>query len=61
MTLHLIVTADDLGYSENRNIGILKSLNEGVVQRTSLLVNAAKSEDAALLASQQHICVGKLH
>jgi chitin disaccharide deacetylase len=43
----LIVNADDFGASRGTNNGILHAHRHGIVTSTSLLVNAAASEDAA--------------
>jgi len=42
----LIVNADDFGASRGINRGILESARRGIVTSTSLLVNAARSEEA---------------
>ena len=42
----LIITADDFGYSEGRNRGIVQAFESGIVQRTSLMVNGVQAEDA---------------
>ena len=61
MNIDLIITADDLGYSENRNTGIFKSIQTGVVQRTSLLVNSTKAVEAALASKNKNIKTGVVY
>ena len=48
----LIVTADDFGVSEQRNIGIARSVTDGVVTSVSLMVNTAHTAHALALASK---------
>ena len=43
----LVVTADDLGYSEERDRGIVRAYREGIVTGASLLVNAAGAGEPA--------------
>lgn len=46
----LIVTADDLGFSANVDLGIMRAHREGVVRSTSLLVTFPRAEEAATMA-----------
>jgi predicted glycoside hydrolase/deacetylase ChbG (UPF0249 family) len=50
----LVVTADDLGYSEGVDRAILAAHREGVVRSTSLLVTFPGSAAAAELARTEH-------
>ena len=45
-TIQLIVTADDLGVSTERNRGIVEAMLDGVVTAASLLVNGPAAVDA---------------
>src|SRR5437867_176048 len=47
---YLIVNGDDLGASRGINRGILEAHQRGILTSTSLLVNAAESEEAAALS-----------
>lgn len=46
----LIVNADDFGYSEGVNYGILAAFKEGIVTSTTLMVNMPGAKHAAQLA-----------
>ena len=54
----LIITADDFGYSHNRNRGIVEAFQTGAITRASLIVNAKSSQEAAELANQHSIPLG---
>ena len=58
MKKRLIITADDFGYSRNRNRGIVEAFQAGAITRASLIVNAEASHDAAELAIQYSIPLG---
>lgn len=47
MTLRLILNADDFGYDPAVTRGIARSMREGVVSSTTMIVNSPHSEDAA--------------
>lgn len=49
----LVVTADDLAYSEGVDRAILAAYREGIVRSTSLLVTFPRSGDAAEMARQE--------
>lgn len=49
---YLIVTADDFGFTGPVNTGIIKSINEGVVTRTSLMVCTGEMETTLKQASE---------
>ncbi len=44
---YLIVNGDDLGASRGVNRGIIEAHQRGILTSTSLMVNAARSEEAA--------------
>ena len=56
----LIITADDFGYSGERNRGIAECFTSGSISRSSLLVNGIACQDACRLAVQFGIPVGML-
>ena len=47
---YLIVNADDFGASRGINRGILEAHQRGILSSTSLMVNRAASEEAALVS-----------
>ena len=55
---YLICTADDLGYSNSRDRGIIKCFVEGIVTRASLLVNGVHANGAARLAKAVKLPLG---
>jgi predicted glycoside hydrolase/deacetylase ChbG (UPF0249 family) len=57
-TVRLIVNADDLGYSAERDEGILACFRCGVVTSASLLVNGASAGSALRLADAVGLPVG---
>ena len=52
MTRYLVVNADDFGYAEGVNTGIIAAYEHGVVLSTSLMVDMPRAEEAALLAKR---------
>lgn len=50
--IELIVNADDFGYSNGVNYGIIDAHRNGIVNSTTMLVNTPGVEHAALLAKQ---------
>jgi chitin disaccharide deacetylase len=54
----LLVTADDLGYSDERDDGLLRAHHEGLVRNASLLVNGASAKRALQRACDAGLCVG---
>lgn len=58
MRRFLVVTADDFGYDDDRNRGIVECFRDGGVTRASLLVNGYASDKAALLAASFDIPLG---
>ena len=60
MKKQLIITADDFGYSNNRNEGIIKSYQAGGMTRASLMVNAEACQNAAQLALKHSVPLGML-
>ncbi len=54
----LQITADDYGYSSERNRAIVECYQRGVVTQTSLMVTAAAAQEAARLAQTHGITTG---
>lgn len=54
----LVVNADDFGYCDQRNRGIVESFQDGVVSSASLLVNAVKASDGVKLSRHYGIPLG---
>lgn len=54
----LLINADDFGYCDQRNRGIVESFQTGVVSSASLLVNAAKALEAVQLSKEHEIPLG---
>lgn len=52
MTRYLIINADDFGYAQGVNRGIIAAYEQGIVLSTSLMVDMPTAKDAALLATQ---------
>ena len=52
MAKYLVVNADDFGYTQGVNRGILEAHVNGIVSSTSLMVGAASAKEAAVLAGQ---------
>lgn len=56
--MKLIVRADDLGYSEAVNHGILKSVKDGIINNVGLMVNMPKTNHGYDLLSKTDACIG---
>lgn len=54
----LIINADDFGYCDQRNLGIVESFRNGVISSVTLLVNALKAPQAVQLSKQHEIPLG---
>ncbi|KAJ7333890.1 hypothetical protein OS493_015983 [Desmophyllum pertusum] len=57
-TRWLVINADDFGYCDQRNRGIVESFQAGVVSSASLLVNADKASEAVQLSREYGIPLG---
>ena len=55
---YFIVTADDLGYSPERDRGIIDAYNKGIVTRASLLINGYSRATAVKLAKEHGLALG---
>ena len=58
-TRRLVITADDLGYSKERNEGIMTCFKATAITRASLMVNATAAEHAVSLAKMCQMPIGK--
>lgn len=56
---HLMVRADDLGYSEGVNYGILKSVKDGLIKNIGFMVNMPYSKEGYDLVKDYDICLGQ--
>lgn len=56
---HIMVRADDLGYSEGINYGIEKSVKEGIIKNVGFMVNMPASEHGYHLLKDTDICLGQ--
>jgi len=58
MQRHLIVNADDFGYSYGINRGIIEAHEKGIVTSTSVMVDAIAAEEAKELLNYPNLSVG---
>lgn len=56
---HLMVRADDLGYSEGVNYGIYKSVKDGLIKNIGFMVNMPHSIEGYNLVKDFDICLGQ--
>merc|ERR1711988_17881 len=61
--MKLLINADDLGYCNDTDEGIFKTLSHDVVRSTSLMVNGSSARSAVgrlrrILHARKHISVG---
>jgi len=47
--IRLVVNADDLGYAEKRDAGIMKTIRDGIVTSASILANGRNAEKTVLI------------
>lgn len=57
--MRLMIRADDLGYSEAVNYGILKSVRDGAIQNIGVMVNMPYSVHGYHLIKDFHVCLGQ--
>ena len=57
-TRFLVINADDFGYCDQRNRGIVESFQNGVVSSASLLANADRALEAVQLSEEYGIPLG---
>lgn len=53
--MRLLINADDYGLSIGASLGIIKSMKEGIVRDTSILVNSPNFEECVALAKENGI------
>ncbi|CAL1536147.1 unnamed protein product [Lymnaea stagnalis] len=58
MKRFLIITADDFGFSTERNQGVLEAFNNGAVKSASLLLNCTGTNEAANIFKTTDLCPG---
>ncbi|CAB4004951.1 carbohydrate deacetylase [Paramuricea clavata] len=58
---YLIVTADDFGYAQQRDKGIIEAFNNGIITRASLLVNGFSARTTAVKLAQEHGLILGIH
>lgn len=58
MKKYIIIRADDLGYSEGINYGILKTIKDGVIKTVCSMVNMDASEHGFNLIKEYKCCLG---
>ncbi|MEE1495567.1 MAG: ChbG/HpnK family deacetylase [Anaerostipes hadrus] len=56
---HIMVRADDLGYSEGINYGIEKSVKEGIIKNVGFMVNMPATQHGYDLLKDTEICLGQ--
>ena len=59
MRRQLIITADDFGFSTERNNGVMEAFNNGAVNSASLLLNCTGSSGAVDCARNTGLTLGK--
>lgn len=55
----LLIRADDLGYSEGINFGIVKSIKDGLIRNVGFMVNMPASLHGYELIKEYDICLGQ--
>lgn len=58
MTTKIIVRADDLGYSEAVNLGIAKTVREGLINNVGVMVNMPQTQAGLNLLKGTDVCLG---
>ena len=58
---YLIVTADDFGYAQERDNGIIESFTNGIITRASLLINGSSSRTTAVKLAKEHGLILGIH
>ena len=56
---HLMIRADDLGYSEAVNYGIAKTVREGIIKNVGFMVNMPTSTHGYDLIKNEDVCLGQ--
>lgn len=58
MKKYIIIRADDLGYSEGINYGILKTIRDGIIKTVGFMVNMDSTEHGLNLIKEYNCCIG---
>jgi predicted glycoside hydrolase/deacetylase ChbG (UPF0249 family) len=58
---YLIVTADDFGYAQKRDSGIIEAFTNGIITRASLLINGSSSRTTAVKLAKEHGLILGIH
>jgi predicted glycoside hydrolase/deacetylase ChbG (UPF0249 family) len=51
--MNIVVNADDFGFSKEINLAIVKCFQEGLIDRTTIMVNMPFAEEAVILAQKE--------
>lgn len=54
----ILMRADDLGYSEAVNLGIYKSVHDGMIKNVGLMANMIYAKHGICLLENENICLG---
>ena len=55
----MLIRADDLGYSEGVNLGIAKSVNEGLIRNIGVMPNMPLAKQGLDLLKRDDLCLGQ--
>lgn len=58
MKKYIIIRADDLGYSEGINYGILKTIKDGIIKTAGVMVNMDTTKHGLDLVKEYNCCLG---
>lgn len=59
MSKRILIRADDLGYSEAINYGIVKSVKDGVIRSVGIMTNMPAAEHGVNLLKNTPVCYGQ--
>ena len=57
--MELLIRADDLGFSEAVNLGIAKTVHEGIIRNVGLMTNMPYSRHGYDLIKDAEVCLGQ--
>jgi len=57
--IHVLMRADDLGYSEGVNYGIAKSVKDGIIKSVGVMPNMPSVEHGLALLKDTDVCLGQ--
>ncbi|XP_035826779.1 carbohydrate deacetylase isoform X2 [Aplysia californica] len=55
---YLIITADDFGFSTEKNNGVMEAFGNGAVKSASILLNCTATDEAVSMVKKSTICPG---